>query len=74
MLISPAAGRLYAGVAIQGRGPGLIGGLIARGACALLGIAVSAPLLDVAAGAPAFGTRGSAVAGPHGGAVGKIAT
>lgn len=72
MLISLTAGWLYARAAIQGWAPSLIGGLIAGGACALLGIAVSVLLQDVPAGVLAFGTLGSAVAGLVGGAIGKI--
>lgn len=74
MLISLAAGWVYAKAAVQGWRPSLIGALIAGGACALLGIGVSVLLRDVPVGVLVFGTMGSAVAGLIGGAIGKLTT
>ena len=72
MLISLAAGLIYARRAAPGWGGALGGGLIAGGACALLGIAVSVALGDVPAEVLGFGTAGSAVAGLIGGGIGKL--
>ena len=72
LLISLAAGWLYAKAAIGGWSSSLIGGLIVGGACALLGIGVSVLLRDVPPGILVFGTIGSAVAGLVGGAIGKL--
>ncbi|MCR5879001.1 hypothetical protein [Phenylobacterium sp. J367] len=72
MLISLAAGLLYAKLA-DGSWPGsLSGGLVAGGLCALLGIAVSWALKDVPPQILIFGTLGSAVAGVIGAAIGKL--
>ena len=72
LLISRAAGWLYAKAAIGGWSSRLIGGLIVGGACVLLGIGVSVLLRDAPVGVLVFGTIGSAVAGLIGGAVGKL--
>lgn len=72
MLISLAAGLLFAKLAADGWTPSLVGGLIAGGACALLGIGVSVLLKDTAPMILVVGTLGSAVAGLIGGAVGKL--
>ena len=72
MLISLVAGLVYAKLAAGGWTPSLIGGLVAGGLCALLGIAVSVALKDTAANILLVGTLGSAVAGLIGGAVGKL--
>ena len=72
LLISLAAGWLYARAASGGWSSSLIGGLIVGGACALLGIGVSVLLRDVPPGVLFFGTIGSAVAGLIGGAIGKL--
>lgn len=72
LLISLAAGWLYAKAAIGGWSNSLIGGLIVGGACALLGIGVSVLLRDVAPGLLVLGTIGSAVAGLIGGAIAKL--
>ena len=72
LLISLAAGWLYAKAATGGWSRSMIGGLIVGGACALLGIGVSVMLRDVPAGVLVFGTIGSAVAGLIGGAIGKL--
>jgi hypothetical protein len=71
MLISLIAGAIYAWRAGGGWGSSLLGGLIAGGLCALLGIAVSVLLKDVPASILMFGTIGSAVTGLIGGAIGK---
>jgi hypothetical protein len=72
MAISLVAGLAFAKLAHAGWGPSLIGGLLAGGACALMGIAVSVGLKDTAVMILAVGTLGSAVAGLIGGAVGKL--
>ncbi len=72
MLISLGAGLAYARLAAGAWGPGLTGGLVAGGVCALLGIAVSVALRDTPATVLAFGTLGSAVAGVVGAALGKL--
>ncbi|MBW8813319.1 MAG: hypothetical protein JF588_07815 [Caulobacterales bacterium] len=72
MAISLAAGLWFARTAHAGWPPSLLGGLVAGGACALLGIAVSVALKDTAAQILFVGTLGSAVAGLVGGAVGKL--
>ena len=72
MVISLLAGLLFAKLAALGWTPSLVGGLVAGGACALLGIAVSVALKDTAPMILVVGTLGSAVAGLIGGAVGKL--
>lgn len=70
--ISLVAGVLYARAAAGGWGPSLLGGAVAGGVCAFLGIAVSAALGDVEPMILALGTFGSTVAGAIGGAIGKL--
>ena len=72
MLISLLAGLLYARKALGNWGDALIGGAIAGGVCALIGIAVSFLLQDVPAMILVMGTAASAVTGLVGGAVGKL--
>jgi hypothetical protein len=72
MLISLVAGVLYVRAARGGWGDSLIGGLIAGGLCAFLGILVSYLLKDVTVDILWMGTAGSAVAGLVGGAIGKL--
>ena len=72
MLISFVAGVIYARWARNGWADSLIGGALAGGICALVGIAVSYALGDVAAMILVFGTIGSAVAGLIGGALAKL--
>lgn len=72
MLISLVAGVLYARAAAGGWGSRLLGGTIAGGLCAFLGIALSVLLGDTPPMIMAFGTIGSAVAGAVGGAIGKL--
>ncbi len=72
MLISLVAGVLYVRAARGGWGDSVIGGLIAGGVCAFLGILVSYLLKDVTMDILWMGTAGSAVAGLVGGALGKL--
>lgn len=72
MLISLLAGLLYARRAKGGWPPSLIGGAIAGGACALIGIAPSVALGDTPASILLLGTLASTVAGVVGGALGKV--
>lgn len=68
--ISLAAGALYAWWAsAQARGQAALGGAIAGGLCALIGIAVSLALGDVTAIILLFGTLSSAVTGAIGGLI-----
>jgi hypothetical protein len=70
MAISALAG-LLCGRAAPGYGGAALGGAIAGGACALIGIAVSVVLGDTAAMILAVGTLGSAVTGALGGLLGR---
>jgi hypothetical protein len=70
--LSLAAGLLYAWKARGGWGDALIGGLIAGGVCAVIGIAVSYLLKDVPMSLIALGGGSSAVTGLIGGAIGKL--
>jgi hypothetical protein len=72
LLISALAGAIYARSAGGGFGRDLIGGAVAGGACAFLGILVSLLLGDVPAPVLAFGTVGSAVTGAIGAALGRL--
>jgi hypothetical protein len=74
MGISLGAGLLYGARAAEAWGPSLIGGLVAGGTCAFLGIALSLALKDVPATVLAFGTLASCVAGLIGGALGRWLT
>lgn len=67
-LISLVAGSAFALVGAAGPGTGFLGGAVAGGGCALLGIALSLVLGDVTAAILVFGTLASAVAGGVGGA------
>jgi hypothetical protein len=71
MGISLIAGVFYARLAGGGWVSSLIGGLLAGGVCAFLGIGVSVFFGDVPPALLAFGTAGSAVAGLIGAAAGK---
>ena len=71
MLISLVAGLLYARAAKGALAVSVIGGAIAGGVCALIGIAASFALGDVPAMVIAFGTLSSAVTGAVGGAIGR---
>jgi hypothetical protein len=71
MTISLLAGLLFALWAKQPSiGANALGGLLAGGICALIGIIVSYALRDVPAVIIAFGTLSSAVTGAIGGAIG----
>jgi len=72
VLISLVAGLLYARTSRTGWGDSLLGGAVAGGVCALLGIAVSWLMGDVPATILLFGTLGSAVGGLIGGAIGRM--
>ena len=71
MLISLVAGLLFARMARAGWSQSLLGGLVAGGACAGVGIAVSVGLGDTLPLILAIGTAGSAVTGLIGGAAGR---
>lgn len=70
--ISLAVGFLWAREGASDRLKGVVGGAVVGGGCALVGIAVSWALGDVAAIILAFGTAASAVAGGIGGLVGAL--
>jgi len=72
MLISAIAAGLYARRARGGWGPSLLGGAIAGGVCALIGIAPSVALGDTPSNIVVLGTLASTVSGVIGGAVGKV--
>ncbi|MET0274279.1 MAG: hypothetical protein ABW360_14930 [Phenylobacterium sp.] len=72
MLISLAAGLIYAHLAGGGWIDSLAGGLLAGGVCAFIGIGLSVAMKDTATMILAVGTLGSAVAGAVGGALGKL--
>ena len=70
--ISLVAGFVYAWMAGAGWGDALIGGAIAGGICALVGIAASVALGDTATMILVVGTLSSAVAGLIGGTIGRV--
>jgi uncharacterized ion transporter superfamily protein YfcC len=72
ILISLVAGLLYARAAKSTWSDSTLGGVIAGGVCALLGIAVSFLLGDVTASILLLGTISSAAGGAIGGAIGKV--
>ena len=73
LAISAVAGLLYARAAGGGTvGSDLIGGVVAGGACAFIGILVSHLLGDVPAMVLAFGTASSAVTGAIGAFLGRL--
>lgn len=72
LLISLAAGMIYARLAHAGWGPSLIGGAIDGGVCALIGIAASVALGDTLPFILVAGTLSSVAAGAIGGAIGKL--
>ncbi len=72
MAISLVAGLIYALMAGGGWGDSLLGGALAGGVCALIGIVVSFLMKDVPAPVIVFGTIGSAVTGAVGGAIGRL--
>jgi hypothetical protein len=73
MAISALAGLLYARAAGGGWGGAALGGAIAGGLCALIGIAASVLLGDTPMVILAFGTLSSAVTGALGGLIGRLA-
>jgi hypothetical protein len=72
MSLSLVAGVIYAAMAGGTTGSAILGGVIAGGLCALIGIAVSYALKDVPASLLALGTASSAVTGAIGGWLGRL--
>ena len=73
MSLSLLAGALYAYLAAGSpTGSAVVGGILAGGLCALIGIAISYLLKDVPASLLALGTLSSAVTGAIGGWVGSL--
>ncbi len=72
-MISAIAGYLYAMDYGAGFGRGILGGAVAGGGCALIGIAASVLLGDTPAFVLALGTAISIVTGAAGGFWGQIA-
>src|SRR5688500_14684968 len=73
MSLSLVAGAIYAAIAGGSTGSALLGGVIAGGVCALIGIGVSYALKDVPASLLLLGTASSAVTGAIGGWLGRWA-
>jgi len=72
MMISATVGCLYAQDIAKGYGRGALGGAIAGGVCALLGIAVSVILGDTQPNILALGTAISVLTGAVGGIFGQM--
>jgi hypothetical protein len=72
MMISATVGYLYARDVDKGYGRGALGGAIAGGVCALLGIAVSVILGDTEPAILALGTSISVLTGAIGGVFGQM--
>ena len=72
MSLSLIAGIVYAVLAGGTTGSAVLGGVVAGGLCALIGIAVSYFLKDVPASLLALGTASSAVTGAVGGWIGTF--
>lgn len=72
LTISAIAGFLYARSAARGYPGAVLGGAIAGGVCALIGIAASVALGDTPAIILAFGTLGSCVTSVIGGVIGQM--
>ena len=72
MLFSLVAGFLYFRLAPGGWAGACLGGAIAGGLCAIIGIAVSVSLKDVPTQILWLGTSASVVTGVIGGAIGKV--
>ena len=72
MSLSLLAGVIYAMMAGGTTGSAVLGGVVAGGLCALIGIAVSYLLKDVPASLLALGTLSSAVTGAIGGWLGTL--
>jgi len=73
MMISATAGYLYAMDSGPGFGIAALGGAIAGGTCALIGIALSVIMRDVPEIVLVFGTVISTVTGAIGGLFGQMA-
>jgi hypothetical protein len=73
MAISALAGFLYGRGSKRGYGLSAMGGAVAGGVCALIGIALSVALGDTAAMILLFGTISSVVTGALGGMAGQAA-
>jgi hypothetical protein len=73
MMISATVGYLYALEISKGYGRGGLGGAIAGGACALVGIAVSVPLGDMSPKVLASRTLICVLTGAVGGIYGQLA-
>ena len=71
MTLSLIAGGLYTWRAAGALPTDLLGGAIAGGVCALLGIAISVSLADVPSQILLFGTLSSAVTGAAGASIGR---
>ena len=71
LAISLVAGLIYAWMAAGGWGDAFVGGALAGGICALIGIGASVALGDTAAVILIAGTLSSAVTGSIGGAIGR---
>lgn len=72
MSLSLIAGAIYAILASGTTSSAVIGGVLAGGLCALIGIAISYFLKDVPASLLALGTLSSAVTGAVGGWLGSM--
>lgn len=72
MSLSLIAGVIYAALAGGSAGSAILGGSVAGGLCALLGIVVSYALKDVTASILAIGTISSAITGAIGGWLGRF--
>jgi hypothetical protein len=72
MGFSLIAGLVFAYLAAAAWGASLLGGAVAGGVCALLGIAVSVLLKDVPPSLLLLGTVSSVVTGAIGAAIGKL--
>jgi hypothetical protein len=72
MSLSLVAGVIYAALAGGNTGSAILGGVVAGGLCALIGIAVSYLLEDVPASLLVLGTASSAVTGAVGGWLGLL--
>lgn len=72
MLISLLAGLIYVRLSPGGWAGACLGGAIAGGVCAIIGIAVSVWLKDVPTQILWLGTSASVVTGLIGGAIGKV--
>jgi hypothetical protein len=72
LAISLIAGAIYAAMTDGGWWDAILGGFVAGGICALIGLVVSFLMRDVPAPVIAFGSLSSAVTGAIGGLVGRL--